>query len=246
MSQTLLERVADRFRGRAEKQQKSFLELVQQIADGHEAKVEEVEKILLAIGKSPDDLAAAVSVLQHRKKLRATLERGRQAASQRSEVEAALVKCDAVFEAAVQGARDRRQATRGPLEQQLRQIETAERNGVIAAAELRDAADKPEVRAQITQLEGQIAEAKRRHNHFLAEANRAERDAGEACYQLSMPQSENNPALNTKNYREAARERMERFGALAEKHRKDAEPHAAQVAELEGQVAALEAKLLDP
>jgi hypothetical protein len=211
-----------------------------------EPKLEAAERILLDANKTPEDLAAAVKVCLHRKKLRAAVELGQKASAERPEVEAALAKCDAVFEAAVQGARDRRQATRGPLEQRLRQIEAAERDGGIAAAELRDAADKPEVRSQIAQVEGQLAEAKRRHNHFLAEANRAERDAGEAVYQWSMPESENNPALNAKNYREAARERAERFTALADNHRKDAEPHAAQVAELEGQIAALEAKLLDP
>jgi hypothetical protein len=246
MAQSLLERVADRFRGRLEKQQKTFGELVQQVADGTDLKPEAVERILVDANKTPDDLAAGVKALQHRRRLRAAVELARQASAERPEAEAAIAKNDTTLKLAIEGAQTRHAAAKAPLDERLRQIARAERDGERAEAELRDSADAPQLRSQIVQVEGQLAEARRRRDGFLHEAHKADREAGEACYQWSMPQSENNPALNAKNYREAARERMERFTALADKHRKDAEPHAAESRRLEAEIAALQARLLDP
>jgi hypothetical protein len=91
---------------------------------------------LVDASKTPKDLAQAVQAHLHCRKLRAAVERARQAARERPEIEQALAKADALLEASVKAAQEKYQATRGPLEQRLRQIEATVALGGLAAGEL--------------------------------------------------------------------------------------------------------------
>jgi hypothetical protein len=127
----------------------------------------------------------------------------------------------------------------------LRQIETVIRDGEVAEGQLRDGCDTPELRAQIADLQQQLAEARKRRDAHYGKAHAAERGAEAAGWQAAQPISWNNPSLNDKAYRDGQRGRMEQLGSEADAHRKNAEPIAAEVQRLELDLAAAEVRLLD-
>jgi hypothetical protein len=178
---TIIERILGKQRQRQEARQADFSGIVQAIAEGEEPDVERIDAVLHEAGKSLDELREAVERLQHRRELKARLDRLPALASKRSQVERQIAEAGQALEQ----AEDRHEATVSPLRMHLEDIKEQIWAGEQARHELWNTCTDPQLNERLNAVVAETADFQRtaaalragiERHHSVARADRDRAD----------------------------------------------------------------------
>jgi hypothetical protein len=110
---------------------RAFAKLVREIVSGDAVRPDAAQRVLDASGKTPEDLDRAIAEARQRADLLARVQRGRDAAKEKTELQGQLFALSSEFEKAEAAHRQKA----GPIAYQLRELEAVEQD----AAKARDA-----------------------------------------------------------------------------------------------------------
>jgi hypothetical protein len=208
---------------RAEASAGSYRQLVLALAtNGREQPgADDVERVLAAAGKAPEELAADVEAKQRRAQQRALVERARLANGERAKLTAAVEKA----EAALARATAAHQEVVWPAEQRLRELDALEREAAAARAGLVAGADDPVLIGEGVQLRDRRAAAAAQLDEARRQREQAERTV--LTYQNRAANEQHPTAAE-----EARRQAQEGEPVLAR--------HAAAIAAAEAELAQLQ------
>lgn len=146
-SMTILQAIASAFTKRRRDELLTFADLVRTVADGAAADPTKATEILRTAGKTPEDLAAAVTRLQERREHRKKIDAAKDADAKRTELTAKIAAADGQLEA----AKERHRQTVRPLYFELDKLKHLESQADNAVDALRGMADD-EQRARRVEL----------------------------------------------------------------------------------------------
>jgi chromosome segregation ATPase len=150
---TIIDRVLGKQRERQSARLAGFAGIVREIADGHEPDADLVDGILRDAGKTLDDLRTAVEKLQHRRELKARLDRLPKLAAQRKDVERQMIDANRALEQ----AEERHVEVTNPLQMHLQDL----KEQIWAGEQARSTCEDEALRARLDEVVAHTAEAHR-------------------------------------------------------------------------------------
>lgn len=179
---TLFDRLFKAQKQREESRARDYRSLVAEIASGKEPQADRLDQILLASGKSVEQLRADVELQQQRRAWREQYD----ALPRLNEEKAAIERQIADAERALEAARAQFHATADPLHARLRQVEEALNHAEAAKTRLQETCPHVELFAELQHVRDEHREAHNRHIKLdlgIKEAREAaESDRAEAEY----------------------------------------------------------------
>lgn len=167
---------------REESRARDYRSLVAEIAGGKEPQADRLDQILVACGKSVEQLRADVELYQQRRAWREQYDALPRLNEEKAAIERQIADAEKTFEV----ARQQFDAAANPLRARLRQVQEARNQAEAAKARLQETCPFGELVAELQQVRDQHREAHNRHIKLdlgIKEAREAaESDRAEAEY----------------------------------------------------------------
>jgi chromosome segregation ATPase len=216
---TLFDRIFKAQKQREESRVRDYRSLVAQIASGTEPQADRLDQILLASGKSVEQLRADVELYQQRRAWREQYDALPKLNEEKTAIERQIAEAEKAFEA----ARRQYEAATDPLHARLRQVQEARNQAEAAKGRLQDRCPHVELVAELQQVRDEHREAHDRHMKLALGI----KEAGEAAWS-DWAEAQ---VVGRESRAEAFRERAEKLEA--ERVQMEAElPAAAQQLEM--------------
>jgi hypothetical protein len=244
---SFFDRLLGREKARHQSLRKRLEATIVALADGKEPDAETVDQLLVALGKTAADLEAAVALVVKRRQARAAADRAEKVPAERSKIESQIHAANDTLTRAVRQAEEKHAAVVIPLRQRLVElavIEKAGGDGLKLLDETGIASD--EDAAELGRLRGVLEALRPKYNR---EANAAH-DAGQQAQESAtfateieagrMSRIGHNAALAVAEARTKAAVATD----TEKEHANRRDALAAEMREIEGKIAAVEAKRL--
>jgi hypothetical protein len=222
------------------------------LADGKPPAVEDVDALLVATGKTAEELAREAELLIKRRQAKIVMDRGKAAPAEYDRAFLAIGDAEKKYKDDLDALTKKHKETLEPMQRRMGQLKEEVRQGEQAEQLLRDTAlASPEQEAELAMLRTQLEEA-RRFEAIPARSAQQAAALGEEQERLVALKTGNTsggiriPNEHIQQHAEAAKA----HAAEAETWRAEAAPRTAARRELEARLAALEstiaAQILNP
>jgi hypothetical protein len=242
---TMFDKLAGKQAAREKTIQQKWAALVADLAGGKEPSPDTVEDLLAKSGRTIDDLREAVDRLTKRRQARQRLDEGKKVRAERAKVESQLAQLETAYLGELSVIEDRYQKAAAVLKHRLAQLNATAKAAQEAENFLVDSAGSPEVLAAIRALEARHLDARKRQAAAMRLTALAEGEQALAERKKLSPPIPSTPEERTA-FAEGLDSQIKGHREAAKLHGADCDRIAAEIRDIEGQLANHQDRLREP
>jgi hypothetical protein len=248
MNESFWAKLTGKQRERQQTLESRWAQAAKAVAEGKAPPAEKLDELLLATGKTVEDLRVAVERLLRRRGAKIAFQRAASVQMERAEAAKGLDAARAAYDAAVEAAKQKYTAAADPLRAKLADLERIEREGANAQCVLRDTAGPmaPDLATELDGLRARVRALDVRMAEGLKQDHNKSREAAEKDGVANRDPRFTTPGHLDRHWIEKLHGEAKQLRVEAEEHLADAAKAEEEAGPLRDRIAELEALFLEP